>query len=479
MSLRGRLVLGIALLSLAVFAAFQRNNWVHQRQRLEDQRADFLRLLKGLYFETPDAKESTLQWVRSVLSVSGFEVLLEDILVATSFGGGLRTELNPFGAGHRDGSFPLEEIRAGLQAAVTTETVVPAAGGLCMTVLAGEQITLSTWLRPRVPPSPVSTGTLALGTLLTVVVLGALVFWMFERSVLRPVLSLGETARKVGAGNYSARATPAEVRELQPLVSSFNSMAAKVEGHTQELSLAVRRATEEAARKERAMLQASRLAAIGTLAAGIAHEIQNPIGGMLNATLRLQKNEKLGERDRVYLDLIRDGLERISRIARRVLDFAPRQLEAAPFPLSRAIEGARALIEHRLRQGGVEFLLDLETGLPQVMGELHEIQQVLLNLFLNSLDALETQGGARRIECTARAANGSVELRVADNGPGLEPELLPRVLDPFFSTKNRPDASGLGMFISYSIVKNHGGDMELDSAKGQGFRVRIRLPAAG
>jgi signal transduction histidine kinase len=480
-SLRGRLVLGIALLLVLVLATMFGSSYVVLQERLRAQEQGFVRTLRLLRVYAPDPIAANVQWVGKALSIDTLEELAEDAIVAMQFGvdGGTVTELNPLGAIHRDPrAFPLGEIRAGMRSVGATEGSLPVAGGYCVRVLSGADASVVLWFLPRLRGAPLPLPLLQLGAALGVLAFGVLVFWMIERGVVRPLLALGETAGRLGAGEYAARAAPAQARELQPLVTSFNAMAGKVEGHAHELGLAVQRATEEAARKERAMLQSSRLAAIGTLAAGIAHEIQNPIGGMMNATLKLQKNERLGDRDRVYLELIREGLERISRIARRVLDFAPRQLEPVPFAVGRAVEGARALVEHRLRQSGVELTVAIEAGLPPVLGEMHEIQQVLLNLFLNSLDALETRPGPRRIECTARAVNGAVELRVADNGPGLEPELLPRVLDPFFSTKNRPDASGLGMFISYSIVKNHGGEMELDSRTGEGFRVRIRLPAA-
>jgi signal transduction histidine kinase len=142
-----------------------------------------------------------------------------------------------------------------------------------------------------------------------------------------------------------------------------------------------------------------------------------------------------------------------------------------------AVEGARALVEHRLQRRSVQLELDLAADLPAVHGDAHEIQQVMLNLLLNSLDAME-QGRGSRITITARANQQRIDLTVADDGPGMDPADLPRVFDPFFSKKERPDASGLGMFICYSIVQNHGGEIRVDSRLGEGFRVHITLPAA-
>jgi two-component system NtrC family sensor kinase len=289
----------------------------------------------------------------------------------------------------------------------------------------------------------------------------------------------------VGAGAYDARLPERHgLRELDALVQSFNAMAAKVQSNTGDLQRAVEAAVEDVKQKERALVLSSRLASVGTLAAGIAHEINNPIGGMQNAVLKLlqeagPQGTGLGDKQRTYLQLVLDGLQRIARTARRVLDFSPRAVVAQPFALATAVEGARALVEHRMQRQGVRFHADLPRDLPPVMGDAHEIQQVLLNLFLNSLDALGQKGPGGRIDARAEFTGGRLRLLVEDDGPGMETKDLARVMDPFFSKKDRPDASGLGMFISYSIVRNHGGEITLDSAPGQGFRVLLVLPPAG
>jgi signal transduction histidine kinase len=126
----------------------------------------------------------------------------------------------------------------------------------------------------------------------------------------------------------------------------------------------------------------------------------------------------------------------------------------------------------------VSLDVDLAPGLPSVHGDAHEIQQVMLNLLLNSLDAMEKRGNGR-IAVSARGLADKVHLHVDDDGPGMDPQDLPRVFDPFFSKKERPEASGLGMFISYSIVRNHGGEITVDSRLGEGFKVHIVLPAVG
>jgi signal transduction histidine kinase len=250
-----------------------------------------------------------------------------------------------------------------------------------------------------------------------------------------------------------------------------------VRDHTGALESAVRAAVDETKQKERALVLSSRLASIGTLAAGVAHEINNPIGGMQNAVLRLLQSPALDDRQRKYLQLVQDGLQRIARTARRLLDFSPRSAKPGNFAVASAVDGARALVEHRAQMANVRFDVALAADLPAVHGDQHEIQQVMLNLFLNSLDALEGRP-AGVIRVAAARAGDRVRIDVDDDGPGMDPALLGRVFDPFFSSKGRPDASGLGMFICYSIVHNHGGEIAVDSRPGAGFHVRIELPAA-
>ncbi len=254
-----------------------------------------------------------------------------------------------------------------------------------------------------------------------------------------------------------------------------------VEGSADELQQKVDSAVAAAQSRERALVLSSRLAAMGTLAAGIAHEINNPIGGMANAVQRMKKSEALTDRGAVYLDLVQNGLDRVAGIVRRVLDFTPKSVQAEPFAIQDAWDAALALVAHRTKQAEVQVEVQVEAGLPPVYGDRHELQQVLLNLVINSLDAFADMDPSLRPErmsvtFTAKAGPKDVVVEVADNGPGMAHEDVPRVFDPFFSAKKRPDASGLGMFISYTIVQNHGGTMEVDSMPGQGFRTVLRLP---
>ena len=430
----------------------------------------------------PDVSDG-VEVVRGVLDVGPekFSRYFRDMLVSNGPSPEARgsVDLNPMGAAHRDPhTFPLEAIREGIRQAMDSEDSVPVAGGFCIPIRNDQGVVGGTWFVPKVPTPPgLPVLEYALPILVGAGLLGIALFWVLNRSVVRPLRNLGDAAASVGARQVGVRVPElAGGPELKSFIDAFNEMAERVEGHREELEREVAHATETAEKRQTAMLRSARLASMGTLAAGIAHEINNPIGGMINAIRRIGSSEHLSERDRRYVDLIQEGLERVSRIARRVLDFSPKQLEAVAFSLSNAIEGARGLADHRFQRQGVELRLDVPSDLPALVGDEHEFQQVLLNLFLNSLDVLEDHPDAPWIEVRARAESGWMTIDVVDNGPGMDEDKLPRVMDPFFSAKGRPDSSGLGMFISHQIIENHGGSLEVESKPGEGFRVIIRMP---
>ncbi len=419
--------------------------------------------------------------VRRLLQQRSTRELYDDVIVTSGRPPYDGVYLNPHGAVHRDPDlFPQAVIVAGIVEARGVDGILPVADGYCRALRQGDAVVGYLWFKPRFTPSlPTSLPlwTSIFGVTAGTVLFGVVLFWAVRRTIGRPLQALGDAAAAVTRGHYDVRLPEGQgVPELAPLVSTFNRMAAQVEDHTKTLEQAVRTAVEQTKEKERALVVSARLASIGTLAAGVAHEINNPIGGMQNAVNRLLQAPGLLDKQRVYLELVQDGLQRIGRTARRLLDFSPRHVTAGRFAVGTAVDGARALVEHRLQTQNVSLEVDIDEDLPAVHGDAHELQQVMLNLLLNSLDALAGRRGGR-ITVRARAEAGKVHLHVDDDGPGMESQDLARVFDPFFSKKDRPDASGLGMFISYAIVQNHGGEMTVDSRPGEGFAVHIVLPA--
>ena len=492
MSLAWRILLLALLLNGLTVAVVQSVVHLWQQRWFDNQREIVRQSADGSFAElervySPAAMRDAAAdaaVVRRLLGAATPRDLYDDLIVTSGRPPYEGVFLNPLGAVHRDpDQFPQELIAAGMvQAREVDGGLLPVADGYCRALRQSGDVVGYLWFRPRVKaqlPTSLPLWTSVLGVLASTLLFGAVLFMVIVRTVRRPLQALGDAAASLGSGRFDVPIPRRRgVPELDPLWTTFQQMAGQVRDHTRTLEQAVQRAVEQTKQQERALVLSSRLASIGTLAAGVAHEINNPIGGMQNAVNRLLQTKELPERQRVYLQLVQDGLQRVARTARRLLDFSPRAKAAGRFSLAVPIDGARALVEHRLQRSSVRFQLELPADLPEVHGDAHEIQQVMLNLFLNSLDAMEG-GKGTRIGVQASHAGGLLHLLVEDDGPGMATEDLGHVFDPFFSKKDRPDASGLGMFICYSIVQNHGGEITVDSRPGEGFRVRLTLPAAG
>ncbi|MCR9247147.1 MAG: HAMP domain-containing histidine kinase [bacterium] len=473
----------VTLGSVQLFVHYSQENWFQrERDRVITSVIESAQELTRVYSAESlvDAGADADQ-VRALISNPTIQQSYEDVIVTSGQYGNVY--LNPRGAVHRDpDTFPQAMIVEAMARAGRVGGTVAAAGGKCFAVREGGTAVGYVWFKPRSSalPSALPFWTTVVALCIGVVLFGIVLLAGIRRTVGRPLAQLHEAASAVAGGSYAARLPDRGASgEFAPVMAAFNRMAEEVESHTSTLEHEVRQAVDEAKQKERALVMSSRLASLGTLAAGVAHEVNNPIGGMQNAVRSLLASDDLTERQRKYLELVQNGLQRIGRTTRRLLDFSPKEGQASEFALAGAVEQAVALIEHRQRQLGVSLQVDVPPDLPKVRGEAHEIQQVVLNLLLNSLDALEERprGSAKgTVTVQAQAAGGFVQLTVADNGPGMDPADLDRVFDPFFTKKDRPDASGLGMFISYSIIQNHGGEFTVDSKLGEGFCTEIRLP---
>lgn len=229
---------------------------------------------------------------------------------------------------------------------------------------------------------------------------------------------------------------------------------------------------------ERATRQAERLAAVGELAAGIAHEINNPVGIMSSRIeLMLIEAAEHGLPEAVVEDLrvLHRHAMRVTDIASKLLTFAretPADRHAVD--VNAVVTDALALVEKQLDRSGVRVECRLTAGLPAVLGHANALQQVILNLVTNAGQALADHGTIR--VTTATDSAGRVSIEVLDDGPGIPPEALAHVFDPFFTTK--PTGTGLGLSVSYGIVRDHGGTLDVRSEVGRGTTFTVVLPQA-
>lgn len=234
---------------------------------------------------------------------------------------------------------------------------------------------------------------------------------------------------------------------------------------------------------ERSARQAEKLAALGTLAAGLAHELNNPIG-IISSRIELMlldaESRPLPEEVREDLEVLHRNAQRVARIAQGLLSFARQSPgDQAPVDVNHIVEETLFLVDRQISQHGITLKRNLTPGLPLVRGDGNALQQVVLNLLTNARDAL-AEGGEIVIETSAvRGRPGAVRLRVRDSGPGIPPETIPRIFDPFFTTKT--NGTGLGLSISHGIVRDHGGTLDVESQPGKGTTFVITFPgvAAG
>ena len=231
---------------------------------------------------------------------------------------------------------------------------------------------------------------------------------------------------------------------------------------------------------ERSVRQSEKLAGLGTLAAGIAHEINNPIGiisSRIEIMLLDAESDPLPAEVMEDLRVLHRHAQRVARIAQGLLSFsrqAPGEGTRAPVDLNTLVEDTLLLVEKQVVKGGIAVKRILDPGLPPVWGDENALQQVLMNLLTNARDALGA-GGEISIETgIAPGEVKAVKLVVRDTGTGIPPDVLPRIFDPFFTTK--PSGTGLGLSVSYGIVRDHKGTLEVESRPGEGTTFILTLP---
>ena len=265
-----------------------------------------------------------------------------------------------------------------------------------------------------------------------------------------------------------------------------SNLARLVPAIQRELREAGERRRRRIAEEERAVLEqgarrAEKLAALGTLAAGLAHEMNNPIGIMcsrIEVMLLEAESTTLPEAIRSDLQVLHRNAQRVARIAQGLLSFARQSPGThAIVQLNDVVRETLLLAERQVTRTGITLLVEAADALPPVRGDGSALEQVLLNLVTNAVAAVEAGGEIRITTCPHPERPGWIQLIVADSGRGISPDVLPRIFDPFFSTK--PSGTGLGLSVSHGIVREHGGTIDVESTPGQGTRFTIALPAQG
>jgi PAS domain S-box-containing protein len=238
--------------------------------------------------------------------------------------------------------------------------------------------------------------------------------------------------------------------------------------------LGIARDMTETKKLEQQIRNSEKLASVGKLAAGVAHEINNPLGGILNCLYNLRKGTLSTTRQEEYWASMEDGVRRVQKIVRQLLDFSQQyEPEYTPTDINQVIDRVLVLTTHLFAPNRIVLETVLGHALPNLMVDRHMIEQVLMNLILNAVQSMKSGGVLTIRTCVVE---GICRVEVSDTGTGIPPAVLPRIFDPFFTTKNEGEGTGLGLSVSLGIVERHGGRILVESEVGKGTTFTLCLP---
>ena len=285
------------------------------------------------------------------------------------------------------------------------------------------------------------------------------------RTISRPVRRLTEAAVEVAGGAYGAQVDLSSNDEMGLLAASFNEMSRKMEADIEEMrELNVQ------------LIRTEKLAAAGTLAAGVAHEVNNPLASISSLIQMLQTRQGVDAETREMLRLISTQIDRITQVLRDMMEFArARPPERAPVDINRIVEASIRFASFDKAFQRLHLSINNDEDAPLVLADADQLQQVFLNLLLNARDAMP-EGGELLIETLYDATRHDVVVEISDSGTGIAPEHRAHVFDPFYTTKPAGTGTGLGLAVCYGIITAHGGHIEIAPHNGQGTTVRVRLP---
>jgi two-component system NtrC family sensor kinase len=317
--------------------------------------------------------------------------------------------------------------------------------------------------------------------------------YLLQRLIYVPLKDLETGAKKISSGQFDQPIPVRSSDEFGRLAGSFNDMTADLNHARSELNELIQELESKVEERSKELLtaraevaQGEKLASIGVLAAGIAHELNNPLTGVLTFTSLMRKKALEGSEDAEDLDLVIRETKRCASIIRRLLDFAREKVPVKGFfNLNQVVEDTVRFVERPASLQKIVISMDLDPGLPQIWGDADLIKQVVLNILVNAQQAIEGAGTivvvsrayvAKMPQQTDEKSVPMVELAIKDSGCGIPEANMQRIFDPFFTSKEVGKGTGLGLSVSYGIIKAHGGEIKVASVVGQGTTFRILLP---
>lgn len=283
--------------------------------------------------------------------------------------------------------------------------------------------------------------------------------YLFFSKMFRSLREIEKTANSISEGNFQKIEGKISEDELGSVMAAINSMCGELTTRHEEL------------------IQSKKLASLGVLTAGVAHELGNPLNNIsMVAQTYLELYDHLNRNDRIeYMQTVLEESERIKKIVQDLLDFSkPKEADFKITDINRVIRNSLRLVQNMLHVSGIDSQPDLHEGLPPVFIDENKIQEVFVNLFTNATHAMPS-GGTIYIRTSLGEQQDQIIIEVEDTGCGIPSEFLSNIFDPFFSTKGTR-GSGLGLSVSYGIIRKHNGKIDVKSELGRGTRFIIQLP---
>ncbi len=291
---------------------------------------------------------------------------------------------------------------------------------------------------------------------------GFAIILLLSRRFISPIIQLANTMEQARGDYLDLRVDVTGHDELAVLGERFNSMIERI-----------RQANAELKKTHEKLVQSEKLASVGILAAGVAHEINNPLSGIFNCLQMLRQNSDNPTMQEKYLDLVNEGLDKIENTVSKLL-WMSRKAEHAPVGMNikNSVDSVYAFLEYKMKKGKIKFRNAVPEDLMFIF-DAHDFQQLLMNLFINAIHAMKDGG---LLEVSGYKEDSKLAIEVADSGCGIASEDISRIFDPFFTTKPVGEGTGLGLWLTYEIIKNYNGEIAVESEPGKGSKFIIRFP---
>jgi signal transduction histidine kinase len=314
---------------------------------------------------------------------------------------------------------------------------------------------------------------LLLIALVLILVFGTIINIKLATSIATPIRTLEKITKKIAQGDFSESIEVKGKDELASLEIAFNQMEERLKNALWSLEHTIEKLRE----KQAQLVEAEKLASVGKLAAGIAHEINNPLTSVLTFSNLMLEQCPPSDPRYEKLKLMARETNRARNIVRQLLNFGRETvIKPEKININQPVAEIADSLAAQDAFKGIELDVKLGDNLPEVNADPAQIGQVVMNILLNAIHAITPPG---RIEVATRMNGNNVEIVFSDTGAGIPEEHIHKIFDPFFTTKDASKGTGLGLAVSYGIIKKHGGDIEVASSVGQGTKFKVRLPIHG